>query len=261
MFDVERASLELVVAHLSGGRFAGFDADEPIDEEQAYATQDRFLTHLVDLERDRFAGFKIGSTTAVMQRYLGIANPCAGRLTARRLVGTNAVFSARDRGRLGVECELAVRIGTDIPAHAQPFDADTIVPYIASCFAAIEVVEDRYDDWRSLSASTLIADNFFHYAVVLGDEHHAFDPTLLKTASAHMIIDGETVGSGIGSDVLGDPLAGLAWIANNTLSRGASLRRNDVVLLGSLVETHWVERGSVVEIVNEPLGRVRVQFV
>lgn len=260
MFDVERASLELVDAHLSGRRFAGFRASEPMDEERAYATQDRFLRHLAELEGDRFAGFKIGSTTAVMQQYLGIGSPCAGRLTARRIVKTDAVFPARDRGRLGVECELAVRIGADIPANPTPWDAETIGPYVGSCFAAIEVVEDRYDDWRSLSAATLIADNFFHYAVVLGEEHHAFDPAHLKTASAYMTIDGQTVGHGIGSDVLGDPLAALAWIANSTLRRGAALRRDDIVLLGSLVETHWVQHGSVVEIVNEPLGRVRVQF-
>lgn len=261
MFDVERASLELSRAHLSGRKFAGFRSDEPADERQAYAVQDRYLNQLMDLERDRLTGFKIGSTTQVMQSYLGIANPCAGRLSDNRLVGTDSIFPARDRGRLGVECELAVRIGADVPQGAGPFDAGTIAPYVGTCFAAIEVVEDRYDDWRSLSAATLIADNFFHYAAVVGDEHPAFDPTHLKSTSAYMTIDGEVVGRGLGADVLGDPLAALAWIANHTQGRGLSLHRNDVVLLGSLVETHWVESGSAVEIFNEPLGRVRVRFI
>lgn len=260
MFSVKHASLELLDAHLSSQRFDGFKAYGPVGEHDAYATQDQFLGLLVAQERDRLSGFKIGSTTAVMQSYLGIDSPCAGRLTERRTVASDSVLPARDRGRLGVECELAVRISRDVPHDAGTFDAHSIARFVGSCFAAIEVVEDRYTDWRSLSAATLIADNFFHYAAVVGDEHEGVDPSHLKNASAHMAIDGEVVGSGVGSDVMGDPLSALAWIANNTRSRGVAIRQNDIVLLGSLVETHWVESGALVEIVNEPLGRVRVRF-
>jgi len=38
----------------------------------------------------------------------------------------------------------------------------------AASMAAIEVVQDRYVDYPTLDTPTLIADDFFHHACVLG---------------------------------------------------------------------------------------------
>ena len=49
-----------------------------------------------------YAGFKIGCTTAVMQAYLGIPEPCAGGILAANLHDSGAVFQTTSRLR-GVE--------------------------------------------------------------------------------------------------------------------------------------------------------------
>ena len=36
--------------------------------------------------------------------------------------------------------------------------------------AGIELVDDRYEDYKQLNVATLIADNFFNVGVVLGEE-------------------------------------------------------------------------------------------
>ena len=64
-------------------------------------------------ERGPRGGWKIGCTTAVMQAYLGISSPSAGTLYARTIAHRDGEFRI-GRGRLGVECELAVRLGADL---------------------------------------------------------------------------------------------------------------------------------------------------
>jgi 2-oxo-3-hexenedioate decarboxylase/2-keto-4-pentenoate hydratase len=75
-----------------------------------------------------------------------------------------------------------------------------------------------------------------------------------------MRIDDRQVGSGVGTDILGQPLDALVWLANNLAQRGHRLQRGDFVLLGSLVQTQWVARGQSVVIDNDPLGTARADF-
>jgi len=72
--------------------------------------------------------------------------------------------------------------------------------------------------------------------------------------SARMLINGKAVGAGLGTDVMGEPLDALAWLANTLVRRGKYLRAGEFVLLGSLVQTHWIELGDEVLIQNDPLG-------
>ena len=126
--------------------------------------------------------------------------------------------------------------------------------------AAIEVVEDRYVDYRALDTPTLIADDFFHYGCVLGTEVDHVDPGALGEVAATMAINQVDVGRGRGTDILGNPLVVLAWLANHCVSYGTPLRAGDVVLLGSLVQTQWVAPGDGVEVHNDVLGDVRASF-
>ncbi len=76
-----------------------------------------------------------------------------------------------------------------------------------------------------------------------------------------MTINGNEVGSGVGTDILGDPLHVLCWLANSCASWGTPLLAGDVVLLGSLVQTQWVKAGDIVTIANNPLGEAAAEFV
>lgn len=260
--DLDAAAQLLFTARRSGALFGGFPEElRPRDERDAYRIQDRLLELFARSDAAPLAGHKIGSTTPVMQEYLGIDSPCAGRLRQPMTHHRRGSFSHRAHGVLGVECEIAVRLKKDLPPTSTPYDRASVTAAVGACMAAIEVVEDRYPDWRSLDTPTLLADNFFNTGAVLGEEFGDFDAAGLDEVTASMTIDGVVVGDGRGSDVLGHPLTALAWLANNASSRGMTLRGGEVVLLGSLVETHWVSPGSTVLIDNSAFGRVEAYFV
>jgi len=86
-------------------------------------------------------------------------------------------------------------------------------------------------------------------------------PQSLREVTGTMAINGRAVGHGVGTDILGDPLNVLSWLANSCAAWGTPLLAGDVVLLGSLVQTQWVQAGDVVTIANDPLGEVVAEFV
>ena len=126
--------------------------------------------------------------------------------------------------------------------------------------AAIEVVDDRWTDYKSMDTATLIADDFFGAGCVLGTPVVDWRSLDLSCVSGSMSINGETVGAGTGSDIMGHPFEALAWLANLMTRRGVMLRAGEFVLLGSIVETQWVDKGDVVTIILEGLGKATALF-
>jgi 2-oxo-3-hexenedioate decarboxylase/2-keto-4-pentenoate hydratase len=232
----------------------------PADERAAYAVQDALHAALTAAGHGALAGHKIGCTTAVMQRFLGITNPCAGGVFAPTLRHGAGEFRHADFRHVGVECEIAVRLARDLPAAGAPYDRAAAGAAVGACMAAIEVVDDRYEDYRTLDTPTLIADDFFNAACVLGVPIAAWRTLDLAGLRGRMTINGAAVGTGRGGDILGHPLEALAWLANALAARDRGLEAGAFVLLGSVVETRWVARGDRVEVEIEGLGAARARF-
>ena len=255
------AAAALVGSRLSGAMLGPLPSSlVPADSDAAYLVQRAAAGLLTAAGYGRQAGWKIGCTTKVMQDYLGISSPCAGTMFQARVWHRQHTFPVSAPRRLGVECELAVRMGADLPPLGVPYSPAGVASAVAACMAAIEVVEDRYEDYPALDTPTLIADDFFHNSCVLGEQFEDFDPARLRETTASMSINGEVVGSGTGADIMGEPLAVLAWLANACVAWGAPILAGEVILLGSLVQTSWVAPGDSVVIRNDPLGEVRAEF-
>jgi 2-oxo-3-hexenedioate decarboxylase/2-keto-4-pentenoate hydratase len=191
-----------------------------------------------------------------MQQYLGIPSPCSAGVFERGVHKSGVALRFDDYRRVGVECEIAVRLGRDLPAGSAPFTAESVRDAVSAYMAAIEIVDDRYEDWRSTDTPTLIADDFFAAGCVLGAP--VADPGDPAALVGTTTINGVEIGRGKGADVMGHPLNALAWIASSLAARGTPLLAGEIVLLGSLVETKWLARGDHVAIAIEGLGRVEM---
>jgi len=252
---IDRAAVLLSCGRLTGTAIAPLPDDcRPPDEDAGYAVQARLNGLLREAGLGDVAGFKIGCTTPVMQAYVGIGQPCAGEVFETTVHTGVGRFAADAHRRLGVECELAVRLGAPLPASAAPFDRDGVAAAVVAVMPSIEPVEDRYVDWRNLDAPTLIADDFFNAGVVLGPEDEDWRNRDLVGMTGRMAINGDTVGEGRGGDIMGHPLDALAWLANRWASLGRDLPAGAFVSLGSLVETVWLNPGDRVEIALDGLG-------
>jgi len=232
----------------------------PRDETEAYTAQRAAHGLLSSSGYGTRAGWKIGCTTAVMQAYLGVENPCAGGMFLAHVWRGSHTFAIGEPPRRGAECEIAVRIAHDLPGGRRAYELADVADAVAACMPAIEVVENRYVDYASIGTPTLIADDFFHHSAVLGREDERCDPRRLRDATATMEVNGHLVGTGRGTDVMGEPLEALRWLANRAVEFGVPVRAGEVVLLGSLVETQWARPGDVFKGHNDMLGAVSAAF-
>jgi len=247
---IEQAAEMLATARRSGTRFDRFpESCRPGDVAAGYAIQDTLHGKLGEI-----VGYKIGCTTPVMQRYLGIDHPCAGGIFAGSVYTSPASLRYRDFRRVGVECEIAVRLGRDLPGGNAPFDRDSVADAVAECMAAIELVDDRYVDYGKLDAASMIADDFFGAGCVLGPPRQDWQSLDLAACEASMTVNGKSAGRGTGALVLGHPLEALVWLAGSLAERGQMLRAGDIVMTGSMVETRWLEPGDWVDVTIDGLG-------
>lgn len=231
----------------------------PRSIEDGYRVQSE-VHQLLAPELGPIVGYKIGCTSQVMQEYLAIPHPCAGGVHARRAHRSGVVLKAADFVRVGVECEIAVRLEKDLPPAAAPFTSESVAGSIECYLPAIEIVDDRYLRWETLGAPTLIADDFFAAGIVLGAPvARSAVPDLIDVAGRAMI-NGQETGRGTGADVLGHPHNALAWLANHLASRGTGLRAGEIVMTGSLVKTVWLAAGDEATMHFSRLGSVQVSF-
>lgn len=263
---MDAAKLEQAVALLAANRrppgaFDGLpEACRPADEAEGYAIQDALAHRLSETGMGPVAGVKIGCTTSVMQAYMKIASPCAGTIYRSGVHDSPAALRFADYHRVGVECEIAVRLARPLPDRGAPFAPEDLAACVDGCTAAIEIVDARYRDFRNIDTPTLIADDFFQAGCVLAPAVPNWHGMDLATVTGRMEINGEGVGTGRGGDILGHPFNALAWLAETGQARSRRLGAGSIVMLGSVVQTVWVSAGDRVCVELDGLGRAEVQF-
>ena len=227
----------ILAARRAKGILAPLGGDAPQDFATGYAVQREVAEALGAVPP---AGFKIGATTKQMQDYLGLTGPAAGFVPQASVNATGTVFRRADFLNPGVECEIGVRLGRDLPFG--PCTRDQAAAAVAEVFPAIEIVEKRYGDLAALGTPTLIADQVFHASGVLGTPVADWRAHDLGAVRGEFRIGGKVVGSGYGRDLLGHPLAALAWLAGSGVAEVfGGLKAGQVVWLGSVTPPIWLD--------------------
>jgi len=227
--------------------------------DEAYAVQEAFHA-LMSATHGPVAGYKIALTTPVMQRMVGFHEPVSGAILAEMIHLSPCTVRSTDYGRLGVECEIAVRLDADLPVASAPYSRDQVAAAIGAVMAAFELIDDRNADYAQFAPHilTVIADNAWNGGIVLGPPATDWRTLDLATAHGTMTINDAVVGEGYGRDVMGHPLDALVWLANGLAQRGKRLARGMVVMTGSIVATKFVHPGDAVRFAIAGIGEVRL---
>jgi len=205
-------------------------------------------------------GFKIGATARRMQEYLGLSGPAAGFMAVGNLYRSGAAVRFADFIRPGVECELGVRLARDLPAA--PCTPEQAADAVGELFAAIEIVENRYGELLELGVPTLIADQVFHAAAVLGEPGIEDWRSLgVRALRGRLVVDGHQRDEGVGADLMGDPMNCLAWLAGSSVAEAfGGLKAGQVVMLGSVTPPVWLTGPASVTVDFSPLPPVQVRL-
>jgi 2-keto-4-pentenoate hydratase len=188
--------------------------------------------------RGAIAGYKIGLTTPIMQQLCDVDEPIYGAIFANEMHRGRAELPARNYCRLGIETEIALCLGEDLPTSGRSGSwRDRATGAVESCLAAIELLEDLHHDYKRLSAAAMVAGNVW---------------------TARLSINGREVGKGRGGDVMGNPLNALTWLAETRAAAGIPLRRGMIVMTGSMVPIQFPSAGDRAIVEVEGLGRAEL---
>ena len=243
-----------------GTRFSLDEESAPRTVDEAYAVQEAFQD-IISQARGPVAGYKIAYTTTTMQQNSGVSEPGAGVILAKNIYYSPATLESADYLRLGIECEVAARLGKDLPASRAPYNRDQIAEAVDAIMPAFEVIDGRGSEIpdRQARLHASIATNISNAGIVLGSPVADWRKVDLAASSASMTINGELVGEGHGSDVMGHPLEPLVWLANMLAIRGKSLTAGTVVITGSIVTPKFLNPGDVATVAIEGIGEARLK--
>jgi 2-oxo-3-hexenedioate decarboxylase/2-keto-4-pentenoate hydratase len=235
----------------------------PTTIEDAYQVQDAFLG-ILGQGKGPLGGYKIAYTSDEMRRLRGISSPCAGGMFATTIQDSPATFHSADYDRLAIECEVAVRIGTDVPASQAPYSRASIadfIEFLAVAFEMVDLREAATGTGKDAAAIAGICTNISNAGAVLGPAVRDWRGIDLAASPGVMVINGEEVGRGLGSDVMGHPLEPLVWLVNMLAKRGKELKAGTTVITGSIIPPKPVRAGDTATICIDGLGEAHVSVL
>src|SRR4051794_1089403 len=210
----------------------------PASIAEAYRAQEVYY-RLAEPVYGPVAGVKVATTTKVMQELMGITHPCGGAIFSRTIHASPAAIAKSDFINLRVESEIALKLGSDMPASTAPWTAASVVPHVAGAMPAYELIEDRNAVYTETNAVSMIVENCWNGGVVIGTPKPVTPKDVVGIAG-RQTLNGKVIGEGKAED----PFATLAWLANLLAERGRSLNAGMVVITGSLIPTFSIVPGD-----------------
>jgi 2-keto-4-pentenoate hydratase len=208
-------------------------------------------------EGRRIIGRKIGLTSAVVQRQLGVDQPDFGVLFDDMLVPNGGVLAPSRLLQPKVEGEIAFVFGHDL-SMPRPTRVDLLAA-IEYALPAIEIVDSRFADWKITIADT-IADNASSAYFVLGSEPKSLAGLDLETCGMMLTLDETIAALGAGAACMAHPLNAVEWLARTLADRGEPLRAGDVVMSGALGPMTALPPGTRTRVTIGGLGTAEFHY-
>jgi 2-keto-4-pentenoate hydratase len=237
----------------------GIDPPEELAEltlAEAYAVQDALVAARETAGVPR-SGWKLGITSPVKQRVMGIGHPLFGRTFADGERASGMRVALADFIAPRTEPELAIGLATAIDPS---MDRAALARAVAWIAPALEITDSRYRS-GTRTAVQLVADNTSSAAYVIGARIAATAAPPYEDLVTELVRNGDVVLSGSTADVLDHPLNALAALAVHLAERGLHAQAGDVILSGAITDAIPVAAGDTIAVRIAGLGEATVSFV
>lgn len=226
-----------------------------------YEVQQAAVTRRARRLGSRPVGYKVALTSPAAQAALGTSEPATGRLLAVDVLPSGATVDLDVMFAPVLEAELVFRVREDLPMGASAAQ----IAEGCDVAAGLECPDSRYADWFGgdfprLPLSDVIADNCLVGLIVVADTWLPADAVDLPAVTARLLVEGEQVATGRGTEVLGDPLRSVAWLSGRLAVAGESLPAGTYVSAGTLTPPLVVRPGEWRCVFSAGLGDVSVRF-
>ena len=190
-------------------------------------------------------GWKIAGTTEEVKSKLRLDGPIYGRTFRRFACTSPARFKAAELLDPLIECEFFVTLARDLPPREKPWTLPETIEAIGEVHAGIEVAECRYARAALPPMPAILADGCASGRYVFGDRIENWREGL-ASMPVRLEVDGALRREGFGTDVMGDPLRPLWWLAEQRRQWGDGLHAGETISTGSMTGMLPVRAGQQV---------------
>jgi 2-keto-4-pentenoate hydratase len=230
MTDTTQQAADILMGVRNGGpRVAGLGAAAPQTEAGAFAVQTEVLKRL----GGRIGGWKCAAPPG--------KPTSAAMLDAAGIRPAPLHWPVPAGGQIGIETEIAFRLGRGFPKRATPYTLAEIQDGIAAAFPVVEMVSSRYVDTTKVTLAEAMADSISHAGLVLGAEVPGWRDMDLASLTVKQTCGGTVQVEKVGGNPSGDPFTPLVWLANYLPSVGLALEAGQVVTTGSCTGLLYVD--------------------
>lgn len=224
---------------------ADFIAANPIDRETALAVQRKVQEKIGPV-----GAWKVGPGPEGAPAVVG---PCY----AKDVHKSPVTFKAGTFRNIGVECEIAFRLGRDLTTP--PYDLKAVLDAIEAAVPLIEIVETRLADKGKASKEWQLADNQSNGAVLVGSDIPDWRDFDIAKQGVSLTFDGKIVAECDGHR-LGDVRPLVQRLANNTGGHCGGLQAGQIVTTGAMCGNIPCPQGTAVIASYPGLGELKIQF-
>jgi 2-oxo-3-hexenedioate decarboxylase len=206
---------------------------------------------------ERVVGMKMGLTSEAKRRQMNLDAPIYGVLTDRMLVPADGPLRLQGSIHPRIEPEIAFRTARELRGRVTREQA---LEACASVFAAMEILDSRYTDFKYFSLPDVVADNASSSHFVPGTTERP--PRELDLLQLRMVLEvnDERVGEARSNAISGDPLLSVVQLCELLDLHGKFLPAGSIVLAGAATAAHTPRPGDRIRLSVEGLGDVSVSI-
>lgn len=244
-----RMGRDLAQARLTGVQARGLDLRRLSSQDDALTVQGQ-----ANLAYGQaFRGWTMAGTSALTARLLRLETPVVASLFDEDILPAGSTYRL-PHGMLGIGCGLAFVFGRSFPVGDDE-DQD-VGSAIVQVYACLQLLGRRVANLAPLNSWTATADFGLDVLHVRGPVREDWRGLELLHAELSLWLDGNVVGQGRGSDIVGGPLAAVASLARTRVARGGLIEAGDIVAVGSCTGLSQVVPGQIVTGRCDMLGSV-----
>lgn len=213
----------------------------------AYAIQARVLAEIGPA-----GGFKAG-------RQSPDEFPTVAPIPQSMIRRNGATFTANELGACGIELEVGFLIDRPLPSASSP-DFEQRLRDCVRPFAAIEVVDSRFETFTKTPQRLKLADNQLGAGAVVGEPLDDWRVEDLCEPAITLAFDGKTILEGPRPVPGGSAFGTLAGFIRATELHKYALEPGQIIITGSLSGMDFIEPGTPVEGSIAGLGTVTMTY-
>jgi 2-keto-4-pentenoate hydratase len=249
-----------VDAALVAARYANLQpAPNPpadLSAEDAACGSAKFMKFLSQQGLGKVVGYKAGLTNPAVQKRFNASAPVRGTLFEKMLLKDGAEIPAKFGARPLYEADMVVEVkDAGIMNATTPLE---VLAHVSRIYPFIELPDLIVEDPSKIVGATLTYLNVGARLGVLGTpfEMKATPESVAALASMKVRLldhDGKELDAGTGDAILGNPLNAVLWLAKDLKAGGISLKKGELLSLGSFSKLLPPKGGTGVKAVYEGL--------